>query len=215
MRLPIPGGTAGGGGLGLVIIIFFVVLTQCMGSGQTTAGPDSTIDTSRVSAGDEGRYSSCKYGADANTNPDCERIGVENSLYDFWDTTLPEQAGTAFRPAALRTFSGSVGTGCGAASSQVGPFYCPRDETIYMDTAVLRRRSGASAGRSGRRLRPGLRAGTRIRSPHPEPPRHDGPGSHTAGSPQRCGPARTASRLLRRHVGQRRHQRRRTPTARC
>lgn len=147
---PIPGGKAGGGGLGLVIIILFFVLSQCLNSGQTTAGPDNSIDTSRVSAGDEGRYATCEFGADANSNPDCERIGVENSLYNFWDTTLPEQSTATFRPAALRTFSGSVGTGCGAASSAVGPFYCPRDETIYMDTAffddVLERQLGGPDG---------------------------------------------------------------------
>ncbi len=35
------------------------------------------------------------------------------------------------------TFSGAVNTGCGQASSQVGPFYCPPDATIYLDTTFF------------------------------------------------------------------------------
>ena len=150
MRIPIPGGKAGGGGLGLVIIIVFFVVSQCMNSGQTTSQPDPGFDTSRVASGDEDVYAQCLTGEDANTDPNCERIGVENSLYDFWETTLPEQSDTAFRAAALRTFSGSVNTACGAATSQVGPFYCPPDETIYMDTSffddVLERQLGGPDG---------------------------------------------------------------------
>ena len=155
MRLPIPGGRAGGGGFGLVIIILIIVLNQCMGGGGTGTSPGpssggSAFDTNRVTADDTGRYDSCATGADANENPDCERIAVENSLYDFWRTALPDQGGVDLQPAKLNTFSGSVGTGCGNATSQVGPFYCPADGVIYMDTTffddVLERQLGGPDG---------------------------------------------------------------------
>ncbi len=150
MRLPIPGGRAGGGGLGLVIVILIVVLNTCMGGGGIPLPIDTGFDTTRVAADDTGRYDSCATGADANNNRDCARIAVENSLYDFWRSTLPVQSDGVFQPAQLNTFSGSVGTGCGAATSQVGPFYCPRDATIYMDISffddVLERQLGGPDG---------------------------------------------------------------------
>lgn len=152
MRLPIPGGRAGGGGLGLVIVILIIVLNQCMGGGGGSVLPtDTGFDTNRVSADDTGRYDSCATGADANKNPDCARIAVENSLFDFWRDTIPAQEPDAnFQPAQLNTFSGSVGTGCGNATSQVGPFYCPADATIYMDISffddVLERQLGGPDG---------------------------------------------------------------------
>jgi len=58
--------------------------------------------------------------------------------------------GGDFEPATMRTFTGSVSTGCGNATSQVGPFYCPVDSTIYMDTSffdeVLEQQFGGPEG---------------------------------------------------------------------
>lgn len=142
MRIPIPGGTRAGGGIGgLIIIILFVILTQCVGGGLPSpgGGTDTTsssgTDTSRMDDAD--RYANCKTGADANTDEDCARVGVENSLVAYWEATLPAQSDAKFTPATLKTFSGAVGTGCGQASSQVGPFYCPPDQRIYLDTTFF------------------------------------------------------------------------------
>lgn len=144
MRIPIPGGTRAGGGIGgIIIIILFVVLTQCLGGlggggGTGTgsgSGTDTTsqggTDTSRMD--DSERYANCKTGADANKDEDCARVAVENSLYNFWST----QFSSGFEPATLLTFSGAVNTGCGQATSQVGPFYCPSDQKIYLDTTFF------------------------------------------------------------------------------
>jgi predicted metalloprotease len=140
MRLPIPSGAAAGGGLGgIIIVILFLVLTQCVGSG--TGGdalPDTGLDTGRIDAAESERYANCKTGEDANTDVDCARVAVENSLYDFWSETLPSQSDTEFRAQRdLTTFSGAVDTGCGNATSAVGPFYCPVDQTIYLDTTFF------------------------------------------------------------------------------
>ncbi|MCB1269703.1 MAG: neutral zinc metallopeptidase, partial [Microthrixaceae bacterium] len=71
-----------------------------------------------------------------NASEDCKRIAVENSLYDFWSKTMPTY-GVQFAAATMQTFSGSTNTGCGQATSQVGPFYCPVDQTIYLDTTFF------------------------------------------------------------------------------
>lgn len=141
--LPIPGGVAGGGGItGVIVIVLFIVLTQCVGGGGGTGG---AFDTGRMA--DTNRYENCKTGEDANKSADCARVAVENSLYDYWGDEL----GSRFRAEKeVDTFTGATSTGCGQASSDVGPFYCPVDETIYLDTTffddVLERQLGGPDG---------------------------------------------------------------------
>ena len=85
-----------------------------------------------------GATTDCKTGADANSSTDCARVAVENSLVDYWSDTLPDQSGTAFEPEQkVETFTGGIGTGCGGATADVGPFYCPTDQTIYLDTTFF------------------------------------------------------------------------------
>ena len=156
MRIPLPGGTRAGGGIGgLIIVILFVVLTQCVGGGGgggglplPGGGGDVGTDSSRM--GDSERYANCKTGADAEEDDDCARVAVENSLVDYWSQTLPEQGGPELKPATLLTFSGGVNTACGQATSQVGPFYCPGDQQIYLDTTffkdVLEQQLGGQGG---------------------------------------------------------------------
>ena len=155
MRIPMPGGTKAGGGIGgLLIILLIFVISQCTGVDLTGGGGPTTtsgagFDTSRV-AGDSDRYANCKTGTDANEDVDCARIAVENSMFGYWSANLQEQSGTQFQPASMVTFNGAVNTECGQASSQVGPFYCPPDGTIYLDTTffddVLERQLGGPDG---------------------------------------------------------------------
>jgi predicted metalloprotease len=140
-RLPLPGGVRAGGGLaGLIITILFIVLAQCAGvslpSGTGTGSLGGGFDTSQMVGSNTGRYNVCKTGADIETHPDCEYVAVENSLRDYWSST--DLAGGQFQPATVETFTGSVSTGCGAASSDTGPFYCPPDMQIYLDTTFFK-----------------------------------------------------------------------------
>ncbi|GAA5119603.1 hypothetical protein GCM10023339_33620 [Alloalcanivorax gelatiniphagus] len=141
MRMPLPGGTRAGGGIGgLIIIILFVVLTQCTGLGGggglpgTGGAPQGQPEG--IDSGDE-RYANCKSGADAQNDVDCARKAVALSLEEYWSTELPEQGDTEFTPSQINTFAGGVQTGCGQATSQVGPFYCPADQNIFLDTTFF------------------------------------------------------------------------------
>ncbi|MDN4162129.1 KPN_02809 family neutral zinc metallopeptidase [Nocardioides abyssi] len=147
--MAIPGGLRAGGGIGgVLVVVLFLVLTQCVGGGGGGGLPGlggAAYDTSRFA--DTDRYESCETGEDANNDPDCARVAVENSLHDFWSDEL----GGRFQPVdQLATFSGSTQTGCGGATSDVGPFYCPGDSSIYLDTtffdAVLERQLGGPDG---------------------------------------------------------------------
>ncbi len=131
------GGLAVGGG-GILGLVFLLV--QLLGGG----GGGGGAVNEPLGKLDSDLSSECETGADANQRDDCRIVGVVNSVQAFWGQTLPgyQKAQTVF-------FSGSTNTGCGFATSSVGPFYCPLDRTIYIDLGFyddLRSRFGAQGG---------------------------------------------------------------------
>ncbi len=132
---------AGGGGLGLIIALIYALLGGGGSTGAPGAAPDQNPQSSALAA-------SCKTGADANAKEDCRILGYVNSVQSFWTTELPK-LGVAYGPVQTVFFSGETATGCGTASTQVGPFYCPPDQLVYIDLgflADLRTRFGATGG---------------------------------------------------------------------
>jgi predicted metalloprotease len=143
--LPIPTGAAGGGIGGVILIIIIFLVVQFAGGGGGGGGGGTATET------DANRYNECQTGEDANQNADCARELVEDSLRAYWSSTLEPQTGTAFEATEIVTFTEAVSTGgCGSASSAVGPFYCPLDRTIYLDSTffvdVLEGQLGGSGG---------------------------------------------------------------------
>jgi uncharacterized protein len=140
MRIPLPGGTRAGGGIGLVLIVVVIILLKVFGGIDLTGaitGDPAGYDDSRFQGDASSVYTGCETGQDANDHPDtCGVVAVENSLVDYWQGALQQQApNSQFQPeAAIVTFSDGVSTqGCGQASSAMGPFYCPNNQTIYFD----------------------------------------------------------------------------------
>ena len=127
------GGLAvGGGGLGLavlVVYVLFAVLGSEGGLGQL--GP---LEDQRVGQGDTPSEVSteCRTGEDANTREDCRIVAVVNSVQKFWNGVFT-RSGEKYRYADTVFFTDRVQTGCGFASSQVGPFYCPPDQLVFID----------------------------------------------------------------------------------
>jgi predicted metalloprotease len=69
---------------------------------------------------------------------------------DRWKAIF-EQNGESYRPPKLRLFSGADASACGFAQAAMGPFYCPNDEHIYLDTAFfqdLQRRFHGCSGKA-------------------------------------------------------------------
>jgi uncharacterized protein len=132
-RRTIPGGIAvGGGGLGVVGLVIFLLVTLLSGGGGL--GQLAPLDDQQVGRGDTpGEVSqACRTGEDANKRQDCRIVGVVNSVQRFWDGVF-QRSNTQYRYVDTVFFTDQVQTGCGFASSQVGPFYCPRDQQIYVD----------------------------------------------------------------------------------
>ncbi|MEO3890564.1 neutral zinc metallopeptidase [Nonomuraea sp. B5E05] len=91
----------------------------------------------------------CRTGADADQSEDCRIVGTVNSIQSYWRGEFGRQGQMAYRPARTVLFSRTVSTGCGAANSAVGPFYCPPDRKVYLDLTffdALQRDYGAEGG---------------------------------------------------------------------
>jgi uncharacterized protein len=141
-RRGMPGGglAVGGGGLGLVGLAVYLLVTLLSGGG-TDLGPLGGLNGT-VSQGQP--LSACRKGAQANTRQECAVLADINSIQGFWKTRL-----TGYQKTQTVLFSGSTDSGCGPASTDVGPFYCPVDKLVYIDLEFfneLRTRFGAHGG---------------------------------------------------------------------
>src|ERR671921_997109 len=56
---------------------------------------------------------------------------------DVWKTVLPQQVNRQYDPPKLVLFSDATRSGCGGAQSAMGPFYCPPDQTGYIDLSFF------------------------------------------------------------------------------
>jgi predicted metalloprotease len=74
----------------------------------------------------------CHTGADANRNLDCAVVADIDSIQQYWTSELP-RLGARYVDAPTVWFTNSISTGCGSASSGMGPFYCPADKRVYID----------------------------------------------------------------------------------
>jgi predicted metalloprotease len=135
------GGMRIGGGIGGLVIVLIVVLLQSgvLGGGSDTGAGGATESLQQ-----------CQWGRDANNDESCALLADVNSIQAFWSSELPQQAGTRYTRADAVFFTGQTGSGCGTASAQVGPFYCPNDKQVYLDRAffrdMLQGRLGARGG---------------------------------------------------------------------
>jgi len=145
-----PGGLAlGGGGLGLAGIVVYLLFALLSGGGGGL-GQLEPLQDQRVGRGDTPSEVSqeCRTGQDANERQDCRIVAVVNSVQRFWDGVF-ERSNRRYQYVDTVFFTDRVQTGCGLASSQVGPFYCPRDHQVYIDLGFfdeLESRFGASNG---------------------------------------------------------------------
>ena len=128
------GGAVGAGGLGLgaIVIIFAIsyftgispqVLisgAEMVGVGQQQSAPPQTAP---VDPNDPARKFLAK---------------VVGGTEAVWSEVLPAQTGVKYQPATLVIYDGATRSGCGGAQAAMGPFYCPIDKKVYLDTSFFR-----------------------------------------------------------------------------
>jgi predicted metalloprotease len=120
-------------GVLVVLVIMFVVMGNPFGGGQQAVGPQ------QAQPGEQSVAQTC---AEPTRRFLCQVLA---STEDKWGE-LFTAAGQSYAPPRLVFYPGSVRTACGAGQSAMGPFYCPSDQRIYLDTSFfdeLARRYGA------------------------------------------------------------------------
>jgi hypothetical protein len=119
------GGVAIGGGLGSLVVLAIYLLTNGQvslpaptggGGGGTGANPSSDVTAA------------CTTGEVANQREDCRIAGYVTSIEEYWSGALED-----YQTGDTVLFSDVTETGCGTATSQVGPFYCPPDGKVFLD----------------------------------------------------------------------------------
>jgi uncharacterized protein len=136
----------GGGGLGLLVMIVYLLL------GGNPSDLGSTVQQPQVPATGGSDINTlqqeCQTGADANTREDCRIVGYVNSIQAFWTDEFARR-GSNYVDAQTVLFTGATQSGCGNATAAVGPFYCPVDQEVYLDLDFfneLQSRFGAQGG---------------------------------------------------------------------
>ncbi|MET1007389.1 MAG: neutral zinc metallopeptidase [Propionibacteriaceae bacterium] len=129
-----------GGGAGLIVLVLALFLGinpgDLMGG---TAGPQAEPDSTAAAP-----YQQCTKGADISRDRECRFVAYTNSIQSYW-----AGAYDGYQKIQVVPFTGQVSTACGTASSAVGPFYCPGDTTVYLDTGFfdeLTSKLGAKGG---------------------------------------------------------------------
>lgn len=139
------GGIALGGAIGGVVIAIIAFIlgvdpslldldSGTQGLGGAGAAQDDTAQQDFAA--------SCTTGADAAANAanaanaDCRVLAVIQSLDAYWIDALPA-AGARHDLPGIVVFDESTSSACGTATSTTGPFYCPPDQTMYVDTSFF------------------------------------------------------------------------------
>jgi predicted metalloprotease len=127
----------GGGGVGIVGLLIYV-LVSVLGGGSVDPGQlvpqDGAVQGQGAGTGDLEQR--CNSDGAVKQYDDCFLVKVYNEINEVWTDEFA-RAGEQYEQPGLVFFTQGVQTGCGTASSQVGPFYCPPDQSIFIDIGFL------------------------------------------------------------------------------
>jgi predicted metalloprotease len=132
------GGGASRGGLGIGTIIILGLVSWALG-----INPRVLIGGAEVlTGGRSGSGYSQPAPQSRRAGPATDQMGKFISAVvamneDVWKEVLPAQKGIQYKPPRLVIFSRVTRSGCGVAQSQMGPFYCPADQKVYLDTSFF------------------------------------------------------------------------------
>lgn len=130
----------GGGGVGIVGLLVYLLVSVLGGgsAGGTDPGGQLVPPGNQVqeTGGTSDLQTRCNTDGAIDKYDDCYLVKVYNEVNEVWTAEFSRH-GEDYRKPSLAFFTDAVSTGCGQASAQVGPFYCPPDERIYLDIGFL------------------------------------------------------------------------------
>jgi predicted metalloprotease len=125
----------GAGGLGIGTIVILGLVGWALG-----IDPRVLIGGAEMIAGGGGSgYQQQQQGRQGTPQDEAGRFAaaILGNTEDVWKTVLPQQVNRQYQPPKLVLFSGATRSGCGGAQSAMGPFYCPLDQTVYIDLSFF------------------------------------------------------------------------------
>ena len=127
-------GMAGGGGLGIGAMVILGLVGWALG-----IDPRVLIGGAEMMTGGGSGYQQQQQGRQGAPQDEAGRFAaaILGNTEDVWKTVLPQQVNQQYQPPKLVLFSGSTRSGCGGAQSAMGPFYCPLDQTVYIDLSFF------------------------------------------------------------------------------
>jgi predicted metalloprotease len=130
-------GIPGGGGLGIGTVVVLGLIGWALG-----IDPSVLIGGAEIVRGGGSQYQQPYQQNTRRTGVPSDAAGqfvaaVLGNTEDTW-TDIFQQSGRQYRAPKLRLFAGSEQGGCGFAQAAMGPFYCPTDRRIYLDTSFFR-----------------------------------------------------------------------------
>ena len=129
----VPGGRAGGIGIGTIIVLGLIGWATGIDPSILIRGADTISKMQPPSASEP--------SGPGTAGAPSDQMGkfvsaVLGSTEVQWQKIL-QQYGKSYQPPTLVMFSGATRSGCGAAQSAMGPFYCPLDSKVYLDTSFF------------------------------------------------------------------------------
>jgi predicted metalloprotease len=125
----------GAGGLGIGTIIILGLIGWALG-----IDPSVLINGAQILSGGGAPTQQTSQGP-INSTQDSQTAdfvaAVLGDTEDRW-TEIFRASGRIYHPPKLVLYSGVIQGGCGLARSAMGPFYCPRDQQVYLDTSFFR-----------------------------------------------------------------------------
>ena len=127
-------GMAGGGGLGIGAMVILGLVGWALG-----IDPRILIGGAEMMTGGGSGYQQQQQGRQGAPQDEAGRFAsaILGNTEDVWNTVLPQQANRQYQAPKLVLFSGQTRSGCGGAQSAMGPFYCPLDQTVYIDLSFF------------------------------------------------------------------------------
>ena len=123
---------AGGLGIGAIIVIFAISYFTGISPQVLMCGAEM------VGVGTQNQAPTQSAPVDPNDPTRVFLAKVVGGTEGVWTEVLPAQTGVQYQPATLVIYDGATRSGCGGARSAMGPFYCPIDKKVYLDTSFFR-----------------------------------------------------------------------------
>jgi len=144
------GGMGGGSGLGIGGLIIVGLISWALGIDPRILIGGLEVVQGQRPAQQQGPVPAAKSGTPADQQGQFVAAVLGDSE-DRWTEIFRQQFGRSYQPPRLVLFRGATQSGCGFAQAAMGPFYCPRDQRVYLDTSFfsdLERRFHGCSGKA-------------------------------------------------------------------